>query len=232
MSRKAQEREASMMFSKQFTMTALATVASATVATAAQAATTPVNAPYAGEASHADIFAKAYGGTFTATANGFTNGVITAQRIDDSADQTFSGGKYSVRALAAFAALSHSFGYVDGGVFSSIFDVVGTRYAATGSGEVVLSDGFSFARAGSNGVASTLDSANSDGKDHVVSYRITGLEGLGTITVLFFEDLFGGKADWDFQDLVVEVTHVAPTPTAMLAGVALMGMAGLRRRTA
>jgi hypothetical protein len=64
--------------------------------------------------------------------------------------------------------------------------------------------------------------------DHMVTYRITGT-GITTPTFLvFFEDRING--DYDYNDLVVEIS-VVPVPAAALMGLAgLAGVGVVRRR--
>src|SRR5690242_20480201 len=71
-----------------------------------------------GEMNVPDVLGQAYGGKFTVAANGvdFTNGSLTATRIDDSADTVFAQPIVSARAVYggdSFAGPS-SFGYLAG----------------------------------------------------------------------------------------------------------------------
>src|SRR5829696_2712749 len=73
------------------------------VAAPARAGFSSISTPPTREQDQAQILSHAYGGTFTPSGNNFTNGTITAVRVDDSADQTWSdGGTWNVRTLAAF----------------------------------------------------------------------------------------------------------------------------------
>lgn len=201
------------------------------------AATTPIQPPRAGEASHGDIFAHWYGGTFVLQANGrdFSNGSVTAIRIDDSLDTLFTTDGFDATARAVFADFSQTFGYLpgpSGGSFVSLFDVVSDGYAAAGSAAgVVINGEFRFARDGNKGVlASSLPADNADLIDHLVTYRVTGLG--NPVLMLFWEDLHAAGSDFDYNDLVVEVNgaRIVPTPAAVGAGLAMMTVGLLRRR--
>lgn len=197
-----------------------AAAAVAVVASPAAGGLTTISGPD-GEASHLDIFDAVYG-----------SGAVV-ERVDDSEDISFGFDAFSARSIARFAALDQSFGYVDGdGDFQLLFEETGKDFDVTGSVGVTSLDGpVNFARLGSNGLASSDPTANSDGQDHVVTYKVTdGLD--DPFYVLFFEDLFGAAADNDFQDFVVEVRGInaAPTPAAAGLGFAMMGVLAARRR--
>lgn len=214
-----------------------AAAALALVTNSAEAASTTVNPPQYGEASHADIFSQVYGGTFVADGLNFTNGTITAKRVDDNKDKHFttvSGFTASVKAV--FAQLTQQFGVIkgeSGGSFEQLLSVTNKGYNATGDVGLTNIDGlFRFARSGNGGVlASSNPLDNVDGYDHLVTYQITGLDRM-PVLVLFFEDLRFGQSDWDYNDLVVEVTgaQVVPTPAAFGAGLTMLATGLLRRR--
>ncbi|MEM1212737.1 MAG: DUF4114 domain-containing protein [Planctomycetota bacterium] len=186
-----------------------------------------------GEASHLEIFDATYGGGFVADGAGFISASVSVERIDDEEDIAFGFGSFSARSIARFAKLDQSFGYIDaGGDFQGLFEETGRNFNVTGSvGTTVLDTPVTFARLGTGGIVSSDPAANSDGRDHLITYKVTtGLD--DPFYVLFFEDLFGTAADDDFQDLVVEVRPVSmvPTPAAAGLGLALMGALTLRRR--
>ncbi len=223
-------------------MTAFAVAAAALGfgASQAMASTTTVQPPAAGEDSHEQIFENVYGGDFVQAGNDFTNGTITATRIDDDNDQIWNLTKaVNTHARAVFASLNQTFGYIPGadgtlGDFVKLFDVTGTGtngYTVGGQAQVELTGDFKWARQGSNGTASSENADNPDSIDHLVSYEISGIDAPKPIFMLFFEDLYqnNGEYDADYNDLVVEVASV-PTPGAFGAGLALLGVAGLVRR--
>ncbi len=206
----------------------------------ARAATTTVQPPAAGEDSHEQIFEQHYGGDFLQVGNNFTNGTITANRIDDDNDQIWNiDHAVDAQVQAVFADLNQKFGYIPGdsgtlGDFVQLFNVTGDEtdgYTVNGKARVKIDGDFKWARRGGNGTASSKNTDNPDDIDHLVSYEITGLDAPEPVYMLFFEDLYqsNNQYDSDFNDLVVEVASV-PTPGAFGAGLALLGVAGLVRR--
>ena len=128
-----------------------------------------------------------------------------------------------------------AFGYfagASGGSFTQLFATSGSGFAVSGSGLVDFTGGtWRWGRTGGPNVHSGLASENADAVDHMVTYRITGL-GSETVWLVFFEDKNVGdeEADFDYNDLVVEIRAV-PTPMAAGMGIAgLAGVAGVRRR--
>jgi len=229
------------------------------------AAFTTVNPPtYANEDSHAQILSTVYGGSFSSTGSlglDYTNGSITALRIEDtldlssvptgltpqgsalptlaSDDQLWQADFQSASAKAIFASFSQQFGYIDGasgGTYTNLFNSSGTGYGVTGSIDLSALSGhlLRWARNGDNGVESSQNSDNLDGLDHMVTYSIQGLNNGLQTWLVFFEDLRSGQqyADFDYNDLVVQITALpVPEPTAMagLLAAASLGF-GLRRR--
>ncbi len=69
----------------------------------------------------------------------------------------------------------------------------------------------------------TLESNNVDGKDHFVTYKITGLGGPESVWLLFMEDLCYSYADKDYNDFVVQLSAIPePATVALLALGAVM----------
>ena len=185
-------------------------------------------------------------------------GLGNLTRMDDSLDQKWGNtGLAHVLVVAQYAGYSQTFGYLPGDTGSAFVPLV--TVTATG-----LIDGaevtFTIDESGADfrwgddpngaGVAPGLWSAredhNSDLKDHMVTWQITGTEGhpdnrLGAFVVAF-EDLFG-LGDRDYNDLVVLVwgvtdgpivpaqpTQLVPAPPSLLlVGIAMVGGACWRR---
>lgn len=221
----------------------------------AMAGFTPVNAPStAGELSHEQILEGIYGGDFTPSGVNYSNGGVTATRVDDfgvggmlnlalggpgaADDAVWNDGIAAAAAEARFAGFDQNFGYFNGasgGAFTQLFATSGSGFAVSGSGLVDFTGGtWRWGRTGGPNVHSSLGSENADAVDHMVTYRITGL-GSETTWLVFFEDKNVGdpEADFDYNDLVVEIRAV---PTPMAAGMGAIGLAGVtgirRRRTA
>jgi hypothetical protein len=221
----------------------------------ASANLTTVHAPAAGEQSQYQILSHVYGGTFLAAVNNapsYTNGPVTATRVDDflagggqgtdlhlvdvpapgNTDQQWVDGIASVRAEARFAAYSQQFGYSDAlhPVYDNLFNVTGSQYAVSGSASHQFSMGvpWNWARSGQGGNFYSQESRNNH-EDHMVTYQITGLTGLDpgeAVWMLFWEDLPSSCSDRDFNDLAVEVRASAvPLPGADI--LAMIGFAGL-----
>ncbi len=205
----------------------------------ARADLTTVSAPAPGEASHADILSQIYGGVFNGSAGfgaaSYTNGAITATRMDDyldntagddmslvfgstgsSTDQFWVDGMATATAEAKFASFSQEFGYRDqGGSYTKLFDVTATGpggYDVAGTSSTILSPGVprEWVRGGTGGMFYSGEANNRDDLDHMITYEITGLstDPGEKIWLYFWEDTAGpltGASDRDFNDLVVEL---------------------------
>jgi hypothetical protein len=208
-----------------------------------------------GEDGHRLIFEQWYGGgevgSFDLDVNnrdfigsGAAAGISAIRLADQNTagpdDQIWNNamlgdGPISARAVARFAQFPQSFGYVPGVTedveteFANLFDVTGSEFNVQGSAtniDLGHLESFRWAREGVAGVRHTSLEADNDDLDHMVTYKIEGLDRLQPVYMLFFEDSF---KDWDYQDLVIEIAAV-PSPAAIGPGLALLGVLGLTRR--
>lgn len=228
---------------KNTRITQLASLVLASVASlsTAHAGHTIVRPAPASEIGAAEIFSHVYGGSFAASGSGFTNGSITATRIDDvsssgallsaigpgstgGSDSLWTGGLFEARTLAKFSMNTQSFGTLageSGGAFQSLFEAGGFGLDVTGSGSIDLTgQTVRWGRSGSTGTHSSLSSDNLDLRDHLVTYRIDGLGTDDSVWALFWEDMnFGAtvgkyRSYADYNDFVLELRG-APDATAI-----------------
>jgi hypothetical protein len=172
-------------------------------ASPALATYTNINAPFTGEDSQPQIISEVYGGNFTPVGLNYTNGTITATRVEDvfnssatptptspldiagnvgNDDQVWHGDFISATTEAIFADYTQEFGYyagASGGKFVSLMDPSGKGFNIS-NGTVPLtglsSDTIRWARNGAQGgLVDSTNSNNADGQDHMVTYRIDGL---------------------------------------------------------
>jgi hypothetical protein len=212
----------------------------------ARAGFTRVNShPPPREANQEQILEHVYGGNFKADGLNFSNGTLAATRIDDADDMTWTQQVGGVRPLANFAKRKQALGFFDdaAGTSNQLFSLTGSKFDVIGGVTTAATARLDGAiRTGrSENVAkafSSLPSENRDQLDHLVSYRLSGPEIENPTYVLFWEDKWGRNSDFDFNDLVVEVTAssdplMIPLPPAAwpgLAGLALIGIVGGCRR--
>ncbi len=168
-------------------------------------------------------------------------GLNNLQRVPDAIDTVWFPANGNATATAKFAEFSQNFGYIPDlnepgfadDSFVSLFTVPGgTNGIGLGGPSANLDSGnvaFLWALDPSGApLWTSLPSQNSDGLDHMVTWRITDRP---NTWVIAWEDLAGG-GDRDFNDLVVEVS-VAPVPippAILLLGSGLVAMIGIRRR--
>ncbi len=241
----------------------IATLALGALAGSAMASNTPIS--NSGEEHLLNIL-QTYYGNFGGGADindaVLTSATFSLRRVADSGgtgplylhapsasdnDQVWHDGQVSVSAQARFAGFHQRFGYILGNGGSPTQDaaVSGSGYGATFGGPVNWtiggSDAFRWSRGGDGQLWTSRESDNGNGEDHMVTWQITDLSNPSGPNrwVLAWEDLPLGGSDRDYNDLVVEVSTVAvPTPTAALAGLGTLGLAGIgsmvrrRRQTA
>ncbi len=70
----------------------------------------------------------------------------------------------------------------------------------------------------------TMNSKNSDGKDHFVTYKIEGLGGSHTVWLIFMEDLCLSQSDKDYNDFVVQISAVPEPTTICLLGLGALSL--------
>src|SRR5438094_7304159 len=192
-------------------------------AASAQASLTAVKPPNASEMGIEQILQGTYGGNFSANGNNFTNGAVTATRIDDDLDQVWTGGTFDITAKAKLSGYSQTLGYVGhpgNGPVNHLLDVTGSGLSAGGTlSHVTIGEDFCFVREGDSGTQMSELNENSDGRDHMISYAIHGLSNPDTY-LLFFEDMDLTASTWknrsyaDYNDLVVQVNRSSATPLA------------------
>ena len=181
-----------------------------------------------------------------------SNGSLRATRIDDfglggmlpvngvqtgqADDSIWAGGPAGATAEARYAAYSQRFGYDldgDGTGYINLFDVGGSEMDVTGDG--TLNPGpeqtYAWGRSGDGGTYFSDPARNINGLDHLVTYRLTGVNDDQNHWVLFWEDLVD-LGDRDYNDLAVTIAAPVPEPQSALLTIIGLGLAAARRRHA
>jgi hypothetical protein len=167
-------------------------------------------------------------------------GVLDAQSLffGEVDDQSWTGGELTVTAVARYAGYTQEFGYdLDGDElgYVQLFDLSGNQMGVSGAGTLELGPGDTLAwmRDGNHGGRwSSRIADNSDDRDHMVTYSVSGMDDGLARWMLFWEDLPGG-GDLDYNDLAVEVTAPIPEPGTGATVVLACGvLVSLRRRRA
>ena len=179
-------------------------------------------------------------------------GMSNLVRVADQYDQTWINTGGTVSAMAGFADLTDIFGYLPGTSGMDFHELYvspsggGIKTSRTDYGMATIDTGpiFRFGlRAGGLTFSSRVsDNHDSDwmSLDHMITFQVVGNEGgfnnqIGNY-VLAWEDRPGLRffgSDRDFQDLMVEVSGVAPVPepgTVILMGLGLLALGYVRFR--
>jgi len=197
---------------------------------------TPIGNPPSGEATIVNLLDNIYGSGFSGGQNNasYTNGAITATRVDDDTDQWWNDASITAVAKARFAGYGQSFGYNSGSGEVTLFSISGSGYAVTGSASVNLTgDTWQWIRTGvEDGHWSSVESNNYDQQDHMITFLITGLNTDLTTFMLCWEDkTWQTGSDWDYNDMVIEVqAQTVPVPGAILLGLLGLGATGMKLR--
>jgi len=164
--------------------------------------------------SRVPYFETAFGGTWRQVGNNYRNKTITATRVLDTKEITWSGNIVSATALGAYSANTQEFGYFpgsSGGSYTDLFNVTGSNANVNGGvGPTTMPATYRLGRTGDDGVILSSNPAeNPDDRDHMITYELKGLAGEPTSEVtyvVFWEDTPGATSDFDFNDLIVELT--------------------------
>src|SRR5215218_8261976 len=109
-------------------------------ASPARGALTQLRSAHPTEQNQGQILSHTFGGSFAASGSGFTNGAITATRLDDLNDAAWSGGKVTLTPLASFAGSSETLGLLSGkagGSYQSLFTVNQFGYLPPAAGTTI-----------------------------------------------------------------------------------------------
>jgi hypothetical protein len=222
--------------------------------TSVQAGFTSIGSPPSGELNQERILEGIYGGNFVVSGHNFSNGTVSAVRVEDTpftsgssqsvigpittSDQVWHDGFVQASAEAKYAAYTgETFGYfggADGGSYTKLLDISGSGFSVTGQTDLIDARGQTWRWGqGHNGlfgqVVHSSRESNNFGLDYLVSYQIRGLADQGdeTTWLLFWEDMLPGCSS-DYNDVVVEVKASCMNPTPVpVPGAVILGAMGL-----
>ena len=215
---------------------------------------TTILGPPGAELTQREIMDVIYGGTFVQAGQDYSNGAIDLIRIWDNDDPTSSPGDLpldlvtgkplfdidqiwtdgiaTVTAEAKYAALGQSFGWNGGGSIGAGYVELLTDSDIGSPGVVIdISGDMLWGVSPSSGDTFwSLDDQNSDGQDHLITFKVLGLGGLDTVWLQFWEDLPLSGSDKDYNDFVIEVRAVPEPGTGVMVALGVGILAGTRRR--
>lgn len=208
------------------------------------------------EPNHWQILGDIYGGTFTGSGTDlgygmwtvFSNGPITAYRINDwngeefslniisngpdDVDQIWTNGITTVTAEAKYAAFEQSFGWNNGGLGISDYNEIITHHdVGNGPVKLTIEGDFLWGMQPDSYQWWSKDSLNSDGTDHMVTYKIEGLETDWTVWMVFHEDLPYASSDFDYNDFAIEIRAIPEPATICLLALGSLALLRRKRRT-
>jgi hypothetical protein len=216
---------------------------------------TTIGDPAYGEKNQAQILSDIYGGTFTHSGVNYSNNAgIEALRVYDSGDNTnrlnlLTGSSHDidkiwtddgvalVTAEAKYAYYTQSFGWNGGGLGTTYHPLLTQTDIGKPGVLININGDFLWGYHPDSTQWWSLDSKNSDGEDHMITYKIEGLKaGPPTVWLIFMEDnplsnyrTGEGKlcclpeGDNDYNDFVVELRTAVPEPTT----ICLLGLGAL-----
>ena len=172
-------------------------------------------------------------------------GLSNLTRIDDNFDQVWNPANGNAVAKAKYAAYSLQLGYIrdmngfDTANFQDLFSVSDPHFDFLNDNDPSLTGNlagggnfvWALATGGATPTWTSMPSMNG-GDDHIVTWLIGGNSDSAGNYVIAWED-DNNLGDQDYNDLVVEVSGVAPVPipsAILLLGSGLVAMIGIRRR--
>jgi len=140
--------------------------------------------------------------------------LLSSSLSPTATDQVWTDGQSTVTARARYAGNQQRFGYDAGSGYVEILDIGdNTGFFDIAADPVTFGPGsiWAWVRTGSGQTWYSSEADNSDDKDHLITYYVTGLNDGQVTWVLFWDDQAGG-GDRDFNDFVLVITAVALVP--------------------